>query len=78
MTTTVTAVTVSTVTALGFTAALGLITTLTLIAFLVSKEVATAAHGERNIRWGRSLNIGVVPLLIAFAVIVAVKLAEIL
>jgi len=78
MTTTVTTVTVSTVTVMGVAAALGLITTLTLIALLVTKEITTAIPGRDGIRWARTLNIGVVPLLVAFAVIVAVKLAEVL
>ena len=77
MTTTVTTVTVSTVTVMGLTAALGLITTLTLVGLLISKEVAVVAPGEQTIRWGRVLNVGLVPLLIAFGVIVAVKLAEV-
>ena len=78
MTTTVTTVTVSTVTVIGVAAALGLITTLTLIALLISKEIATALPGERGVRWSRTLNIGVVPLLVAFAVIVGVKMVEVL
>ena len=78
MTTTVTTVTVSTVTVIGVAAALGLITTLTLIGLLISKEIATAVPGERGVRWSRTLNIGVVPLLVAFAVIVAVKMVEVL
>ena len=78
MTTTVTTVTISTVTVIGVAAALGLITTLTLIALLISKEIATAVPGERGVRWSRTLNIGVVPLLVAFAVIVGVKMVEVL
>jgi hypothetical protein len=76
MTTTVTTTTVTTVTAMGLTMALGVIATLTLIAFLIVKEIAGAAPGERAVRWGRTLNIGIAPLLVAFAVIVAVKVAE--
>lgn len=78
MTTTVTTVTVSTVTVMGLAAALGLITTLTLVALLISKEIATATPGGQSIRWGRTLNVGLVPLLISFAVIAGVKLFEIL
>ena len=76
MTTTVTTVTVSTVTVMGLTAALGVIVTLTLIGLLVAKELASATPGERGVHWGRVLNIGVVPLLLSFLVIVGVKLAD--
>lgn len=78
MTTTVTTVTVTTATTVGLVAALGLMTTLALVALLIGKEITAAAPGERSVRWGRTLNIGVVPLLIAFAVIVAVKLVQVL
>lgn len=78
MTTTVTTVTISTVTVMGVAAALGLITILTLVALLISKEIATVVPGERGLRWSKTLNIGVVPLVVAFGVIVAVKLAEVL
>lgn len=81
MTTTITTVTttVSTVTTVtGLVAGLGLITTLALIAMLISKEISVAVPGGNAIRWSRTLNIGIVPLLIAFGVIVAVKLAGIL
>lgn len=78
MTTTVTTVTVTTTTVLGLTGALGLITTLTLVALLIGKEITAATPGQRTIRWGRTLNVGIVPLLVAFAIIVAVKLAQVL
>jgi len=78
MTTTVTTVTVSTVTVMGVAAALGLITTLALVALLISKEIATAIPGESGVRWGRTLNIGIVPLLVAFVFIVGVKMVEVL
>jgi len=63
---------------MGFTAALGVIVTLTLIAFLIGKEIASGAPGERAIRWGRTLNIGIAPLLMAFGVIVLVKISEVI
>ena len=78
MTTTVTTTTVTTVTALGLTGALGIMATLVLITFLVCKELASASAGERAIRWSRVLNVGIVPLLVAFAVIVAGKVAQVL
>ncbi len=81
MTTTITTVTttVSSVTSVtGLIAGLGLVTTLALIAMLISKEISVAVPGGNAIRWSRTLNIGIVPLLISFAVIVAAKLTEIL
>lgn len=73
MTTTVTTVTVSTVTVMGLTGALGLLLSLVVIALLMGKEVASATAGERAVRWGRTLNIGLIPLLISFGIIVAVN-----
>lgn len=78
MTTTVTTVTVSTVTVLGVAAALGVIITLTLVGLLVAKELASATPGERGVRWSHALNVGVIPLLLAFLVIVGVRLADVL
>jgi hypothetical protein len=81
MTTTVTAVTttVSTVTTVtGLVASLGLLTTLALIALLISKEIATATPGSNAIWRGRTLNIRIVPLLITFIVMVAIRLVEVL
>jgi hypothetical protein len=76
VTTTVTTTTVTTVTAMGLTVALGVVATLALIGLLVLKEISGAAPGERTIRWSRALNIGITPLLLAFAVIVAEKIAQ--
>ena len=78
MTTTVTTVTVTTANNVGLAAALGLITTLALIGLLVAKEITAATPGQVSVRWGRTLNIGMIPLLIAFAVIVVVKLHQVL
>ena len=78
MTTTVTTVTVTTVSNLGVAAGLGLITTLALIGILIAKEITAALPGQVSVRWGRTVNIGMIPLLIAFAVIVVVKLLQVL
>jgi hypothetical protein len=78
MTTTVTTATVSTVTVMGITGALGLILTVVLIGLLVSREIAAAGSSKNTIRWARSVNIGIVPLLVSFAVIAGVRVAEIL
>ncbi len=75
MTTTVTT-TVTTTTILTFGAALGLMLTVALIAFLVVKELISASEGHRFAHWGRMLNVGIVPLLVSFLCIVGVKIAS--
>jgi len=74
MTTTVTTTTVTTVTVMGFTAALGVVATLALIALLVSKELGGASGNAGTIRWSQVLNVGILPLLFAFGVIVLEKI----
>ena len=76
MSTTVTTVTTTTI--LTFGSALGLMLTLALIAFLVAKELATADESPATVRWGKVLNVGVVPLLVSFVCIVGVKLAALM
>ncbi len=78
MTTTITTVTTVMTASPRVIAELGLVTTLILVALLISKELATTTSGDTAIRWRRSLNLGIVPLLVAFAVIVVVKLADVL
>ncbi len=78
ITSTVTTSTITTVTTTGIVAGLGVICTLALIGFLVLKEIAGSGPGDsgRGLRWSRILNIGVIPLLFAFAVIVAGHIAQ--
>jgi hypothetical protein len=45
---------------------------------LIQKELVTAATGPRAKALGRILNMAIVPLLMAFALIVVVKVAEVL
>jgi hypothetical protein len=49
---------------------------LTLLALLIQKELVTSASGRFARTLRRALNIGIVPLLIAFVLIVAVRVAE--
>jgi hypothetical protein len=62
---------------LGMTGLLGLILTIVLIGMLVSRELATGT-GETTVRLRRTLNIGVAPLLVAFAVIALARVADVL
>ncbi|MGB6837530.1 MAG: hypothetical protein WBF66_07495 [Dehalococcoidia bacterium] len=75
----ITTTTVSTVTSTAvFATSLGLIAVLTLISFLVARELASVTDAPRLQRFGRGLNVAIIPLLMAFTAIVAAKVAEVL
>lgn len=76
MISTVTTSTVTTMT--GFGMALGLVAVITLIAFLGVRELATASGGGTQRLLAKSLDIGIVPLIIAFAMIIAMEMVKIL
>ena len=77
MVSTVTSVTVSTVTSTaGIAAGLGLIAVLVLVSFLVAKELSSAGDNPKLRRLSRSLNVAIVPLLMVFTSIVAVRVVE--
>jgi hypothetical protein len=79
MISTVTTTTVSTVTtAVGIAASLGLMAVLTLIAFLVAKELADVDGRPRLRVLGRVLNVGIIPLLLVSGAIAAAKVVEVL
>ena len=79
MITTVTTSTVTTVTTMiGFGVALGLVAVVALVAFLCVKELAAASGGSSQRFLARSLDVGIVPLIIAFGMIVAMKVVAIL
>ena len=59
-------------------AAFGVVAVLTLIALLVSKELALASETPKLNLFGRHLDIGVTPLLGVFAFIVLASVLEIL
>ena len=46
-----------------------------LIAFLATKELVSGSSSGFSLRIGRFLNVGILPLVMAFAVMVAVALA---
>ena len=74
----VTISTVSTITSAASIAAFGLVVILTLIAFVVVKELASSGNDARLQTLSRVLNIAIVPLLIVFVAIVANKVVEVL
>ena len=78
MVATVTVATVATIAAVGLAASISLFSVILLIGFLTSKELLAASGGVRQKSLGRLLSISIVPLLISFAVIIGLKIAEIL
>jgi hypothetical protein len=79
MVSSITTTTVSTVTSTaGFAASLALIALLVLFSLLAAKEFASATEGSRAQRFGRGLNVAVIPLLMVFTAIVVAKLVDIL
>ena len=78
ITTVTTVTTVTTMAALGLTAAISIACAVTLILFLTTKELAGAQSSGTSSRIARFVNVGILPLVLAFAVIVAVKIAELL
>jgi len=76
MVSTVTTATVATITTVAVAGSLVLIGIFTLLALLVQKELVTSARGRFARALGRVLNVGIVPLLIVFALVVAVKVVD--
>lgn len=76
MTTTVNALTTAVINATNYfdlTKSFGLILVLLLLSLLIYKEVARVSGGERANLWTATFNIAIVPLLIGFALIVALR-----
>jgi len=78
MISTVTTTTVAAVALESLVGSLALVSILVLLGLLIQKELATALAGIPARHLGRALNIGIVPLVIAFALIVGSKVAEVL
>ena len=81
MVTTVSTTTVTTITAIaamGLTATLSIAATVLLIFFLSTRELASTRGSGFPLRISRFLIIGIVPLLITFAVITVIQIVGIL
>jgi hypothetical protein len=78
MVTTVTVSTITIIAASSIVLGIGIFATLLLIGFLSARELLHAGGGARQKLLARSLMVGIIPLLIGFIVIVALKVAEIL
>lgn len=78
ITTVTTVTTVTTIAALGLTTAISVAAVIALAVFLTTRELASAGRSRSFLRIARFTSIGIVPLIIAFAAMVAVKIAELL
>ena len=84
MITTVTTVTVTTITTvtttamMSFTTVMGITVVIMLCLFLATKQLAGACDSGFPLRLSTFLNVSISPLIIAFGVIVVVKIFEIL
>lgn len=78
ITTVTTVTTVTTIAALGLTAAVGIGAIVLLILFLAAKELAGANSSGFSIRVARFVSVGILPLLMAFVVIVIMKIIEVI
>jgi hypothetical protein len=78
MISTITNTTITILSDTALTSSLALIGILLLISLLIQKEMSTAAAGSRLERLNQALNIGIIPLLIAFILIVIFRIAEVL
>ncbi len=78
MISTVTTSTVSTVTTAALAGSVALIGILVLLTLLIQKELTTSGEHGHLQKWGQRLNVAIVPLLIAFVLIVTFKVVEVL
>ena len=78
ITTVSTVTTVTIIAALGLTVAISLAAIVALMVFLATRELATAGYSRFSLRIARFASVAILPLVMAFAVIVAVRIAEIL
>lgn len=77
MISTVTTSTVSTITTIAG-GSITLIGIMILVALLAQKEVTASSTSERVQKLRQAVNIGIIPLLIAFTITIAVKAMEVL
>ena len=76
--TTSTITTVTTIAAMGLTATISIAAVVALIGFLTTKELASASLSPSSQLIARFFSVGILPMAMAFAIIVAVKIAEVL
>jgi hypothetical protein len=78
MISTVTTTTVTTIASIATVGSLAVVGILVLLVLLIQKELASASDNRRALVLSRILNVTLVPLLLGFGYIVAVKLIELL
>ena len=78
ITTVTTVTTVTTIVALGLTATISIALVATLMIFLTARELASTGLSRFSLRVARFTSIGILPLAMAFAAIVVIKIAEVL
>ena len=70
--------TVTTIAGLGFTSVVSIGIVVLLIFFLITKELAGTSSSGFSLRVAKFVSVGILPLVMAFAVIVALKIVEVL
>ncbi len=78
ITTVTTVTTVTTIAALGFTGIISIAAVVLLMLFLTTKELAGATSSGFSLRIAKFASVGILPLVMAFAVIVVLKIVEVL
>ena len=78
ITTTVTSTVTSVTAILDFGVILGLVAVIALVAFLCAKELAAAGEGKIHRSLTRFLDVGIIPLITVFAMMVIMNAVEIL
>lgn len=78
MISTVTSTTVSIVTAAAFAVFFSLVAVVTLLALLIQKEILTASSDGPGRVLSRVLNIAIAPLMLAFLLILVIRIGEVL
>jgi hypothetical protein len=76
MISTVTTTTVSVVSTVTLAGSLGLVSVVILLSLLIQKELISSASDARARTLGRALNIALVPLLVGFGLLVALRVAQ--
>ena len=78
ITTITTVTTVTTIAAMGLTAALSIAAIASLVIFLTTKQLASAARSSSSSHIARFTNVGIIPLAITFGAILITRIAELL
>ncbi len=78
ITTVTTVTTVTTIAALGLTGVISVAAVVLLMLFLTTKELAGASSRGFSLRIAKFASVGILPLVMVFAVIVVMKIVEVL